>query len=88
MGMRTGNMMGDAYLGKEGISFSCSPNTLHGKDLTMKEALNMGLKFLKFLENFIFVFNKIDASEFAKIINETHIVFKPMNRFRHRAPYI
>jgi hypothetical protein len=26
MGMRIGNMMGDAYLGKEGISFSCSPN--------------------------------------------------------------
>jgi hypothetical protein len=73
---------------KKGLVFHAPPITLHGKDLTMKEALNMGLKFLKFLENFIFVFNKIDASEFAKIINETHIVFKPMNRFRRRAPYI
>jgi hypothetical protein len=73
---------------KKGLSFSCPPITLHGKDLTMKEALNMGLEFLKFLQNFIFVFNKIDPSEFAKIINETHIVFKPTNRFRCRAPYI
>jgi hypothetical protein len=48
----------------------------------------MGLEFLKVLENFIFVFDKVNPSKFAKIVNKTHIILEPANGFGRRASYI
>jgi hypothetical protein len=61
---------------------------LYGKNLALKEALNMGLEFLKVLKNFGFVFDKVNPSKFAKIVNKTHIILEPANGFGRRASYI
>jgi hypothetical protein len=88
--MGAGHVMGDTNLGEEGVEFLilASPVGLHGDDFLIKLALNKGLKFLEFLEDFGFVFEKINPGKFAKIINETHIIFIATNRLWCRTPYI
>jgi hypothetical protein len=88
--MRTGYMMSDSYLGEKGVKFfilSTAIN-LHGYDLTIKEPLYKGMKFLKSLEDLRLVFNEINSSKFAKIINKTDIRFKTANRFGCKTPNI
>jgi hypothetical protein len=80
--MGAGHMMRDTDLGEEGVEFLIlsSSVSLHGDNFSIKLALNRGLKFLEFLEDFGFMFEKINPGKFAKIINETHIIFIATNK--------
>jgi hypothetical protein len=82
-------MMGDANLG-EGVEFFIltSPGSLHGNNFTINKSLNKSLEFLEFLEDLVLVFWEVDPSKFAKIVNETHIIFKSSNDLWCRPPYI
>jgi hypothetical protein len=43
---------------------------------------------MKALENFIFMAQQIDPSEFTEIIYKANIISLPSNRIRSRTPYI
>jgi hypothetical protein len=65
-----------------------SPVRLNPFDFMVKEELNMFLKFEKYILNLRFGMKEIDPSEFSKIIDETHVVFKTTNRRYGRIPNI
>jgi hypothetical protein len=46
------------------------------------------LKFFEFLKDFRFVFEQINPSKLAKIINETNIIFIPSYGITGKTPYI
>jgi hypothetical protein len=69
---------------KKGFNFSDSTPPpprigLQGNDFPIKKAFNKGLKLLEFVENFRLMLKKINLGKFAKIIDETHIVFISAN---------
>jgi hypothetical protein len=73
----TRNMVGDANIVKERMKlliFS-SPIGLDSKNFSVKKPLNKILKFSKNLKNFGLMLEQVDPCEFAKIINEAHIIF-------------
>jgi hypothetical protein len=61
---------------------------LDSKNLLVKESHNEILEIKKILEHLRLVLEKIDPSEFAKIINEANIVFISTNGLTGRTPYI
>jgi hypothetical protein len=50
--------------------------------------LNKSLELFEFLEDLKFVLEQVDLSEFAIIINETHIILISSNRLTCQSPYI
>jgi hypothetical protein len=62
------------------------PDCYNCKDLLVKQSFNKILELLKFLENFRFMLKQIDPSEFAKVINETNIIFISSNRIASKTP--
>jgi hypothetical protein len=83
MSVRTRNMVGDARLLEK-----APPVRLKCRDLLVKQSFNKILKLLEFMENFRFVLKQIDPSEFAKVINETNIIFISSNRIASKTPNI
>jgi hypothetical protein len=65
-----------------------SPIGLDPLNFMIKKEFNMFLKFEKSILNFRFGMEEIDPREFAKIVNKTHIIFKPSNRSNCRTPNI
>jgi hypothetical protein len=65
-----------------------TPIRLYPFDFVIKEEFNMFLKFEKNVLNFRFGVEKINPGKFAKIVDKTHIVFKPSNRGNGRIPNI
>jgi hypothetical protein len=90
MCMRIGYMMSDSYLGEKEVKFFIlsTPISLYDDDLTIKEPLYKGLKFLEPLEELRLVFKEINPSKFTKIIDKANKIFKTTNRFRCRTPNI
>jgi hypothetical protein len=90
MCMWTRYKMSYPYSLEEGIKLLIlsSPIRLHSNNFLIKETFNMMLKIMKFLKHIRFLFQKIYLSEFAIIINKTHIVLISTKRFRGRAPNI
>jgi hypothetical protein len=69
--------MGNTHTLEKGVKLLilASPVSLHCKDFLIKESLN------KIPKNMRFLFQEIDPSELAIIINKTHIVFKTTKGF-------
>ena len=62
---------------------------LRGRDLTaIEKAFNMSLKGVKFLKHIRFIFEQIDPTKLAEIINKTDIVLLPAYRDGSRTPNI
>jgi hypothetical protein len=80
MSMGARYMVGDSYLGEEGIEFLVltTPIGLNGKNFAIKETFNKSLELIELLENFRFVF-EIYTCKFTEIINKAHIIFKSAN---------
>jgi hypothetical protein len=80
MSMGARYMVGDSYLGEEGIEFLVltTPIGLNGKNFVIKETFNKSLELIELLENFRFVF-EIYTCKFTEIINKAHIIFKSAN---------
>jgi hypothetical protein len=55
------------------------PNRFGRQELSCQKPFNEILEFLKFLKNFGLMLEQVDLCEFAKIINEAHIIFIPSN---------
>jgi hypothetical protein len=77
--MGTRHEMRDANLGEERVEFFILSSLicLHSNDFPIKESFHKALKLMEFLKNFGFKFKEINPCEFAKIINEAHIIFIP-----------
>ena len=90
MSVGTGNKMRDADLRKKGVKFLilASPVSLHSDNLVVEQAFNKFLELVELLENFRFKLQKINPREFAKIINQAHIVFVTTKRIWCQSPNI
>jgi hypothetical protein len=90
MSMRTRNKVSDANLIKKRIEFLIftTPDSLYGKNFSIKEPFNKSLKFTKFLKNLRFKLNEINPLKFVVVINKTHIIFIATDRFRSSTPNI
>ena len=76
-------MMCNANFLKKGIQLLilASPVSLHGEDLFVELAFDKRLEIGKNLKHLRSIFQKINPSIFAKIINEAYIILIAPNRF-------
>jgi hypothetical protein len=90
MGMRTGNMMGNANLLKESIQFLIftTPICLHSNYFPIKLALNKLLVIEESLINIRTLLKQIDPCKFTEIIDEAYIICMFFHRKGGRPPYI
>jgi hypothetical protein len=84
MSMRTENMVSNTNFVKKGVKLFIlsSPIGLHGIDFSVKESLNEGLKFMKFLKDFRLKLNEINPRKFVVIINKTYVILITTRRFK------
>ena len=90
MGMGTQHMVRDAKFLKEGVELLifATPIRLEGDDFGVKFSFNESLEVKKNWKHVGSFLEKIDPREFAKIIDETHVICMPTNRSRGRSPNI
>jgi hypothetical protein len=65
-----------------------TPITLHTNNLSVEQALHMGLEIMEFLVYFRFIFQQINSCKLIKIIHKAYIVLVSTNRFGCRPPNI
>jgi hypothetical protein len=90
MSMRIGNKVSNTNFVKKGVKLFIlsSPVGLHGNDFLVKESLNKGLKFMKFLKDFRPELNEINPHKFVVTINKTYVILIATRIFRGRTPNI
>jgi hypothetical protein len=78
VGMRTRNMMLNAYFLKERIYFLIlsTPIRLDNKNFLIKLVFNKFLEIMKDLKDIRLLFEKTNPRKFTKIINEAYIISK------------
>jgi hypothetical protein len=62
------------------------PIGLGCKNFFVEQSFNKGLKFLELLKDFRFIFEQIDQSKLAKVINKTDIIFVSSYRITSWTP--
>lgn len=90
MSVGTRDTMSYTNILKEYVKFVilATPIGLDKQNLVIKESFYMSLKLKKDLENFRFMFEKINPSKTTKSINKADIVFMTTSRNLGRAPHI